>query len=94
MEENIEKLLKERRKTHSDPVTTHALAKRVFCELLEFSELTESSECELFLVCVKLARLVHNPGYRDNYTDIKGYITLMERVECSDPSSNNPGVTR
>ena len=85
---DTEELLKKREKTHGDATDVYTLAYRIQRLLRPKSEanLQEASQVELDQLCVKLARMVHNPGYDDNYKDIKGYATLIELREVEDRS--------
>jgi len=81
--QSTEDLLEERNKTHGDATEVYSLARQLQLVIRGASErnLQLASQAELDLICVKLARMVYNPMYNDNYKDIKGYTQLIEKRE-------------
>ena len=81
---DINALLEERGKIHGDAKTTHEMAMNLFNRVINESDMSAAGDAMLFLIFVKIARGVQNPGHADHWDDIAGYAELIKRVECKD----------
>ena len=85
----IDSLLVEREKIYGDHELLYNTAAKIAYALDELSQksgspIRDSSMFELQYIVGKLCRLVVNPYYEDNYTDIKGYLELIHRAEIGE----------
>ena len=81
---SISNILEERQKTHGD-FETHAyicqMLKDVMHESTSWDALSNPQKESLEMIVHKIARILNgNADYKDHWTDIAGYATLIERI--------------
>ena len=79
----IEKTLLERGERYGDFKDVARITNSLFATCREgnqFHQLSESQNLALAMICNKIARIVNgDPNYIDNWHDIAGYATLIEK---------------
>lgn len=76
----IQKILKERQKTHGEFKTHAQISQKLKAVLWEhgYQELDADQIEALEMICHKIARILNgNPNHKDHWADIGGYATLV-----------------
>ena len=76
----VQKILKERQKTHGEFKTHAQISQKLKAVLWEhgYQELDADQIEALEMICHKIARILNgNPNHKDHWDDIGGYSTLI-----------------
>ena len=79
MNDEIEKLLKEKGKDYGDPEEFFEKLKHFWAIILD-TPLTEQ-DVALCMLSLKLLRLVHQPEHEDSAVDLEGYARIFKKLQ-------------
>jgi len=88
----INQLLEEREKIYGPAEPFYYCLAKINDEFIEFvtshGNIKDSSGELIRIIFLKILRLSVTPSYKDNYTDIKGYLELVRRIEEKDETKD------